>query len=94
MNARQEEIKALGKLVHCLESTEVAEFDDWKWAQRFDNIEEATGFLLGHLKRIRELLKFGLVINKKLLEKLEDKSTHKTKVYYGNNSKAKKTINC
>ena len=79
MNARQEEIKALGKLVHCLESTEVAEFDDWKWAQRFDNIEEATGFLLGHLKRIRELLKFGLVINKKLLEKLEDQSTQPNK---------------
>ena len=79
MKARQEEIKALSKLVHTLESTEVADFNDWKWMKTFDNLEEASGFLLGHLKRTRELLKFGLVINKKLLEKLEDQSTHKTK---------------
>ena len=44
MNTRQEEIKDLGKLVKCLESTKVAEFNDWKWAQTFDNLEEATGF--------------------------------------------------
>ena len=79
MNTRQEEIKDLGKLLHTLESTEVAEFNDWKWFKNFDNIEEATGFLLGHLKRTRELLKFGLVINKKLLEKLEDQSTQPNK---------------
>ena len=79
MNTRQEEIRDLGKLVKCLENTKVAEFNDWKWAQTFDNLEEATGFLLGHLKRIRELLKFGLVINKKLLEKLEDQSTQPNK---------------
>jgi|TARA_R100000781_G_C4063208_1_gene121787 hypothetical protein len=79
MNTRQEEIKDLGKLLHTLESTEVAEFNDWKWFKNFDNIEEATGFLLGHLKRTRELLKFGLVINKKLLEKLEDQSTQTNK---------------
>ena len=80
MNARQEEIKALGKLVSCLESTKVAEFNDWKWFKTFDNLEEASGFLLGHLKRTRELLKFGLEINKRLLQKLEeDQSTHKTK---------------
>ena len=79
MNTRQQEIKDLGKLVKCLESTKVAEFNDWKWAQTFDNLEEAPGFLLGHLKRTRELLKFGLVINKKLLEKLEDQSTQPNK---------------
>ena len=79
MNARQEEIKALSKLVHTLESTEVADFNDWKWMKTFDNLEEASGFLLGHLKRTRELLKFGLVINKKLLEKLEDQSTQSNK---------------
>ena len=93
MNARQEEIKALSKLVHTLESTEVADFNDWKWMKTFDNLEEASGFLLGHLKRTRELLKFGLVINKKLLEKLEDQSTHKTKGVLWKN-KGKKTINC
>ena len=79
MNTRQEEIKALSKLVHTLESTEVADFNDWKWMKTFDNLEEASGFLLGHLKRTRELLKFGLEINKRLLQKLEDQSTHKTK---------------
>jgi len=94
MNTRQEEIKALGKLVNCLESTKVAEFNDWKWAQTFDNLEEATGFLLGHLKRTRELLKFGLEINKRLLQKLEDQSTHQTKVNYYGKNKGKKTINC
>jgi len=94
MNTRQEEIKALGKLVNCLESTEVAEFDDWKWFKTFDNLEEASGFLLGHLKRTRELLKFGLEINKRLLQKLEDQSTHQTKVNYYATNKGKKKINC
>ena len=94
MNTRQEEIKALGKLVNCLESTKVAEFNDWKWFKTFDNLEEASGFLLGHLKRTRELLKFGLEINKRLLQKLEDQSTHQTKVNYYGKNKGKKTINC
>ena len=52
MNTRQEEIKALSKLVHTLESTEVADFNDWKWMKTFDNLEEASGFLLGHLSEL------------------------------------------
>ena len=71
MNTQQKEIAALGKVIHDMDCSGVAEFDDWKWFKTFDNLEEATGFLLGHLKRTRELLKYGLVVNKKLLEKLE-----------------------
>ena len=85
MNIRQQEIAALGKMIHDIDSTGVADFNDWQWITKFDNLEEAAGFLLGHLKKTRELLKFGLTINKKLLEKLEDQPTHKTlkECYYG-----------
>ena len=92
MNTQQKEIAALGKVIHDMDCSGVAEFDDWKWFKTFDNLEEATGFLLGHLKRTRELLKYGLVVNKKLLEKLEVKSTdHKTlkEYYYGNKDNRK-----
>ncbi len=94
MTIRQQEIAALGRLINDIDSTGVADFNDWKWSKRFDNLEEATGFLLGHLKRTRELLKYGLTINKKLLEKLEDKPTHNTlKEYYYGKNKNKRKIN-
>ena len=96
MNTRQLEIKVLGQIINDIDNSGVAEFNDWKWANSFDNLEEATGFLLGHLKRTRELLKCGLIVNKKLLEKLEDTSTnHKTlkESYYGTNKKTKRKIN-
>lgn len=92
MNVRQKEIKTLSKIINDMENSNVASFNDWKWFKTFDNLEEATGFLLGHLKRTRELLKYGLTVNKKLLEKLEDKSiNHKLKkeCYYGNETKRK-----
>jgi len=95
MNTRQLEINALGKIIQDIDNSGVAEFNDWQWAKKFDNLEEATGFLLGHLKRTRELLKYGLIVNKKLLEKLEEKPTNKTDLkesYYGNN-KTKRKIN-
>ena len=61
MNTRQLEINALGKIIQDIDNSGVAEFNDWQWAKKFDNLEEATGFLLGHLKRTRELLKYGLI---------------------------------
>ena len=96
MNLEQKEIAALGKVIHDMDCSGVATFDDWKWFNTFDNLEEATGFLLGHLKRTRELLKYGLVVNKKLLEKLEVKSTdHKLlkECYYGRNNEKKRKTN-
>ena len=96
MNTRQLEIKALGKIINDTDNSGVAEFNDWKWANSFDNLEEATGFLLGHLKRTRELLKYGLIVNKKLLEKLEDKPTNNKSLkgaHYGTNEKTKRKIN-